>query len=125
LSDIVFYDVKTLDDEKHMAYTGAGNALILENLRRLAELRQGNIILRVPLIPGYNDSHEEVAAVYALALELHVADVELLSYNASAPAKYEWLGLEYAPGVLVKQNVLYMEELRRMAPEGVRVRIYS
>ena len=61
----VFVDLKHMDSAQHQAMTGVGNGVILDNLTRLCrELPPpgGKVIVRMPLIPGYNDDDEAVAA---------------------------------------------------------------
>jgi len=59
LADLFLFDLKVMDSARHARLTGAPNALILENLRRLA--RSGaRIVVRVPLIPGVNDDEENI-----------------------------------------------------------------
>jgi pyruvate formate lyase activating enzyme len=124
-TDIFYYDIKTLDNEKHLIYTGVGNKIILDNLKELAELMpNGGITLRVPLIPGYNDSIDEIAEIYKLAQELQIHDVHLLRYNTSAPAKYQWLDLPYKPGSLERQSDEYVDKLCEIAPEGINVSVF-
>lgn len=55
--DCFLYDIKALDPELHRAGTGAGNALILENLEKLIPTGK-TILIRTPVIPGYNDGDE-------------------------------------------------------------------
>jgi len=57
--DHILFDLKHMDDELHRIHTGAGNGLILSNLRRLAALN-APLTVRVPLIPGFNASAESV-----------------------------------------------------------------
>ena len=69
LLDLMFYDVKHMDDEIHREVTGVSNSQILKNLAELAKIHD-NIIVRIPVIPGINDSEENVAqtASYISAL---------------------------------------------------------
>ncbi len=93
--DLFLYDVKLMDEALHLKYTGVSNRLILDNLRRLADLGQ-RIILRVPLIPGLTDSEENIRAIAGLARSLpHTPRVDLLPYHDAARLKYQRLGLEY------------------------------
>jgi len=55
--DLFLYDIKTMDEETHRNHTGASNRLILENLRRLSDAGK-TVIVRMPLIPGFNDDEE-------------------------------------------------------------------
>ncbi len=54
-------DIKDTNPDIYHDYTGQSNALVLENLRMIADTgRQGNCIVRIPLIPGYNtDTYRE------------------------------------------------------------------
>lgn len=93
--DLFLYDVKLVDDDLHLKYTGVSNGIILDNLRRLADLGQ-HIILRVPLIPGITDGEENIRAIAGLAQALPgTPRVDLLPYHDAARLKYQRLGLEY------------------------------
>ncbi len=58
-TDLVLYDLKFVDPEKHRKYTGVDNRIILENLRRIAESGLSHIV-RIPIIPGCNDGEEDI-----------------------------------------------------------------
>jgi pyruvate formate lyase activating enzyme len=70
LTDIVLFDLKLLDEEKHRKFTGVSNTSILTNLSALYEAG-ANVVLRLPLIPGINDALEELEkmALYIGSLE--------------------------------------------------------
>ena len=93
--DLIFMDLKLMDDEKHRRYTGASNARILENIGRLAEL-PADVVIRIPVVGGVNDDEENVrrSAAYVHA-HLPKARMELLPYHALGKVKYEALGLAY------------------------------
>jgi len=81
-ADLVLYDLKSADPERHRAATGVDNAAILENLRALAGAGV-TVWLRVPVIPGFNDSAEDARATAGLAASLgSVRRVSLLPYHA-------------------------------------------
>jgi len=93
--DLFLYDIKTLDNGKHLEGTGKGNGIILENAAWLA--RSGkSLTLRMPLVPGYNDSEQEVKNLLAFAIEIGLSsdDVKLLRYNPLGEVKYDRLGRE-------------------------------
>ncbi len=94
--DIFFADVKLPDGKRHAEYTGKDNALILENLHRLTRMRN-HVILRIPLIPGVNDSIEDMKAFGALIASFGegISSIELLKYNYLAESKYEIAGMSY------------------------------
>lgn len=94
-TDLFLYDLKHMDPARHQEFTGASNELLIENLRRLSE--QGvPIEIRMPIIPGANDSRESVcrAAEFAASLD-NVAGVRLLPYLRLSQSKYHRLGLSH------------------------------
>ena len=91
-ADLVLYDLKLIDEAAHRRWTGASNRQILDNARRLAGR---NVQVRVPLIPGITDTEQNLCAIAAFMADAGLERVALLPYNASAGAKYEWLGLRY------------------------------
>ncbi len=95
LADLVLYDLKLMDEQAHLRYTGASNERILDNLRLLARAH-GNVQLRVPLVGGVNDSPAELEAMAAFADEIgSIRRVSLLPYHASGAAKFRRLGEDY------------------------------
>ncbi len=95
LVDLFLYDLKLMDDTRHIQWTGVSNADILSNLRKLSELGH-KIQVRIPLIPGINDDEENLQQTGEfLARLLHVPPVELLPYHNIAEGKYTGLGMEY------------------------------
>jgi len=123
-TDIFYYDIKSLNNEKHLFYTGLGNEIILNNLKKLAGEMSEKITLRVPLIPGYNDSTEDIMEIYRLVCELRIYNIHLLRYNTSAPAKYQWLDLPYKPGELKRQSDDYIDKLCKIATEEINVVVF-
>lgn len=97
LADLVLYDIKLVDEDEHRRWTGAGNGPVLDNARRLAVLaREGGaeVEVRVPLIPGATDTDGNLRGIFAFMRDAGLGRATLLPFNASAGAKYEWLGLE-------------------------------
>ena len=93
--DLFLWDVKETDSVRHKEYTGVPNERILENLRRLNKAGAG-IVLRCPIIPGYNDRKEHLEAIAALAEELeNVQRVDVEPYHPLGKSKSEDLGKEY------------------------------
>ncbi len=96
-TDLIISDIKTMDTDIHKRYTGAGNELILENLRKLAEAEK-EMILRIPVIPNVNDNMEnmERTADYILNnLRGKVRTLQLLSFMRLGEEKYASLGIDY------------------------------
>lgn len=97
LADLIIIDLKHMDCDIHRQYTGAGNELILSNIQELIHSGKPSIV-RIPLIPGVNDSPANLnASARFLKGAKSLLRVELLPYNVLAGAKYHALGLQYCP----------------------------
>lgn len=94
--DYLLFDLKLMDDEKHIEYTGQSNVRILENYRILAASGIP-FMTRIPLIPTVNDTEENIEATAAFMYENGIGRIELLPYNTSAGAKYAAAGRKYSP----------------------------
>ena len=93
--DLYLYDVKCIDPENHLKYTGVDNRLILENLQRLSSMGK-EIWIRVPVIPDFNDSAQEMEAIASHVAALDgIKQVTLMPYHTLGASKYPSLGLEY------------------------------
>ena len=90
--DLWLYDLKHADAQAHKRATGVSNRRILANLRRLAAA-DARIWLRVPLVPGYNDSQPDVEALALVAAEIgKVERLHLMPYHRLGTGKYARLG---------------------------------
>jgi pyruvate formate lyase activating enzyme len=95
--DLVLYDLKIHDEGRHLAATGASNAHILANARRLAAARMP-LWIRTPLIPGYTADEENITALAAF-IDKELPTVErwdLLAYTNLGEPKYRRLDRPYA-----------------------------
>ena len=91
----MFFDLKHMDTNVHKELTGAGNEQILDNLIKITT-HGIPITIRTPVIPGFNDSEENIIAVAEFIKELpHVENYELLPYHNLGESKYKALGREY------------------------------
>ena len=96
-TDLFLYDIKHMDPEMHVRYTGVSNDKILANLEQLS--RQGaRIIIRLPVIPGINADDENIDRTGTLAASLDgVIGINILPYHCAADVKYKNLGLGNCP----------------------------
>jgi len=93
--DLVLYDIKFADSQKHKLFTGVGNELILDNLKRISQKGKA-IWIRIPLIPGYTDSQENLQQIAEFISVLDgIEKVSLLPYNTASGAKYLSIGKEF------------------------------
>ena len=89
--DAVYFDLKLMDNQRHLEYTGAENVNILQNAERLA---RGGVktLFRKPLIPGVNDGDAETEATVGFLLSIGAPKLELMPYHRIGLPKYEALG---------------------------------
>ena len=96
--DLVLFDVKQTNPELHKKYTGVSNQPILDNLNYLCHEADKDFIIRVPLIPGVNDTKENMLTLLDLIKDAkRLVRIELLRYNKMAGAKYPMIGQNYNP----------------------------
>ncbi|OGV49659.1 MAG: hypothetical protein A2017_07325 [Lentisphaerae bacterium GWF2_44_16] len=93
VTDIFLFDFKHADTNEHRRLTGQPNELIIANLQRLSECG-ARIEIRIPLIPGCNDSGENLHATGKLLGSLHIERVKVLPYYAMARSKYGALEMD-------------------------------
>ena len=93
-TDLFLFDLKCMDAAKHRAYTGVDNTRILSNLASLLKA-QARVWIRIPVIAGINDSHEEMQAVRRFLRDHGKPDkIELLPYHKMGEHKYQALGMK-------------------------------
>jgi len=91
----VLFDIKHWNPEEHLSVIGVSNQIILQNLERITALGKA-IIVRIPIIPGFNDSKETMEDVAKFLKGLNnISGVELLPYHRYGINKYEKLDRQY------------------------------
>lgn len=80
-TDIILYDVKCVSEELHKEGTGVSNKLILDNLKRLSDTFDGDIIIRIPIIPTFNTDISELERIAELLRHLKIKQIDLLPYH--------------------------------------------
>ena len=93
--DLFLFDLKCIDSAKHQQYCGRGNEQILSNLSRLCQCAR--VIVRMPIIPGINDTDEDLrlAGAYLSERKEHIEAVHCLPYHNMGLSKYEALHMDY------------------------------
>ena len=98
--DTVLMDIKHINSDKHKQFTKQPNERILENARVIAAEAK-KLIIRVPVIPTFNDTVDEIAEIAAFAAGLpNVDEIHLLPYHNMGRDKYAGLGRDYLMGDL-------------------------
>ena len=108
--DLFLFDIKEMDNDRHLEFTGAFNAAILTNLKRLHD-NGAQVHLRLPIVPGLNDRPDHFEAVASLIRSLPgLLGVEIMPYHKLAMDKRRRLGLGPAaelPDASVDDSMLH------------------
>lgn len=92
--DLVLFDLKHMDSGRHRSLTGKSNSSIHNNARLLADSGV-QINFRIPLIPGLNDSEENLRATGKYAKSLGVERIDILPFHQFGESKYSYLAKSY------------------------------
>jgi pyruvate formate lyase activating enzyme len=104
-TDLFLYDIKHMNSARHRELTGVDNELILANARRIAGAGK-DMIIRLPLIPGYTDDGDNLEEAARFVAEIGSPRVEIAPYHQLGARKYLQLGMEYA----LSGETLYTED---------------
>lgn len=92
-------DIKHLDSDKHLLYTGKSNETVLRNIETVKKVYPSlPLHLRTPIIPDVNDDETLIGEIARFAKEVGAQQYELLAYHKMGEAKYTFMGLEYPMG---------------------------
>lgn len=122
--DLYLMDIKHINSQKHKEFIGKPNELVLENAKKIAQ-KAKKLIIRVPVIPTFNDTKEEILEIADFASKLeNVKKIHLLPYHRLGADKYKWLGREYLMEDILPPDEEKMNELKRVAEStGLRCQI--
>lgn len=105
-TDLFLYDIKCFSKELHKKGTGISNEQILFNLKKLSNKFNGDIIIRIPVIGGFNDDVDEMLRVKNFLSSINYKSVDLLEYHKMGEGKYSSLNMQkpifYSPKNLQK-----------------------
>jgi pyruvate formate lyase activating enzyme len=124
LANLILFDLKTMNEEKHLKYTGVPGNNILENLERVHH-GQADVIVRIPLVRGFNDTDEEMGLMLDFLKGMPGLEaIDLLPYHYYGTHKYKRFNRENRQngfGTPTKQRI---EEISKLfLDSGFRVRI--
>ncbi len=122
--DLFLYDLKLMDNDMHLKYTGVSNCCILNNLKMLAD--QGkNIAIRFPLIPGITDTDDNLSAmVNYLSCLRKISTFHILPFHNTAQHKYKRLDMEDKTGEIAPPTLDQIESVKlRLEDAGLSVHI--
>jgi pyruvate formate lyase activating enzyme len=85
-----------MDPRRHEELTGQSNELILGNLEKILDVKEPqDVVIRIPVIPGYNDSVENIRGSAELVADLGFKQIELIPYHQLGASKYRQYGMVY------------------------------
>jgi pyruvate formate lyase activating enzyme len=112
LVDLYLYDLKLMDDQTHVRYTGVSNSTILDNLIMLSDAGK-EIIIRIPLVPGITDTRGNIASIIEFLAPLEgIRRISLLPYNRMAEDKCRRFSLANRLGHVEPQTPDTLDKLR-------------
>lgn len=122
--DYILMDIKHINSAKHKEFTTQPNERILENAKKIAQ-SGANLTIRVPVIPGFNDTEKEIADIAAFASSLPgVKELHLLPYHRMGEDKYAALGRKYLLAGIKPLEDSHMERLLKTAEKcGLKCQI--
>lgn len=119
--DFMYFDIKHMDPDVHKKLTGMSNEMILKNLKGINDMGTTEIVIRTPVIPGYNDSDDNIIATAEKLNDLNmVKGYELLAYHNLGENKYDALGRRYELHNVEKPPVEFMNRLVEKANSVLR-----
>ena len=123
--NMVLFDIKAYDSRLHRKYTGAGNELILENIKKTAD-KNKELIIRMVIVPGMNDNIEDIKKRISFIKELGsaVKQIDILKYHNLGEGKYKSLGMIYSVPKDLYREESFWKKVKEMASEtGVKVTV--
>ena len=94
--NFAFVDIKHMNAEKHLAETGVSNERTLNNVKALVDAKwPGRLIVRIPVIPGFNDDDENIVATAEFVKNLGLKEINILPFHRLGDSKWSQCGMSY------------------------------
>ncbi len=103
-TDTLLYDIKCITENLHKRFTGVSNQQILSNLKKLSSNFNGDIVIRIPIICGFNDTDSELLKISDYLKPLKIKKTELLPYHKMGAHKYDALNMSFTEFTLPSQE---------------------
>lgn len=123
--NLALYDIKHMDSGTHKKLTGVPNELILDNVKYIYNTLKIPVIIRVPVVPGFNASPENIEAVaqFVRSQLSHEVEINLLPYHRLGEAKKESLGIAQIQSIEIPSNDLMNSLAEIVKSYGLTVKI--
>lgn len=123
--DLFLFDIKSLNKEKLKKYTGGELKFILNCFEYMAKNNPEKLIVRIPVIPKFNDSMEEMLKIYEYLTKWSIKKIDLLPYHTLGVPKYKKLGLIYEYDIELKADMEHISILQKIGEErGFDINVY-
>ena len=120
--DCLLYDIKHTDSKKHKDFTGKDNGVILENIKLAVQICP-SVTARVPYIPGFNDSEEEILEIVDFISSISVASLHILPYHNLGLSKYKSLGKTYRMASAKSVERKKVQRIKRLIEERHPIKV--
>jgi pyruvate formate lyase activating enzyme len=126
VTDLFLFDIKHLDDTKHELYTSVSNSVIINNFQLVLESGK-DIIVRIPIVPGFNDAQEHLEKIRSFLIKSKKKNLKricLLPYHKIGASKYKRFKIPYRMDGVKPPSRERMNELKTFFSEtGIKVKI--
>jgi pyruvate formate lyase activating enzyme len=125
-TDLFLFDIKHLDDSKHIESTGVTNSGILDNFRLLINSGK-DVMVRIPVIPGFNDDQDHLERLKQFITDTKtnsVKKISLLPFHKIGASKYKRFNLPYRMSGIEPPDREKMNRIKELFEEtGIKVKI--
>jgi pyruvate formate lyase activating enzyme len=125
-TDLFLFDIKHLDEAKHIESTEVSNAAILENFRLLTESGK-DVMVRIPVVPGFNDDPEHLERLRVFLAEARTGSIKkinLLPFHKTGASKYKRFNIPYRMHGIEPPDKVEMQKMKEFFMEtGISVKI--
>ena len=125
-TSLFLFDIKHLDDAKHMSCSGVSNLLIISNFRLILD-SGSDMYVRIPVIPGYNDDNDHLERLKSFIIEHKTENlkrISLLPFHKIGSSKYRRFNIPYRMGDIKPPSRERMNELQKyFSDTGIKVKI--
>jgi len=117
--DLIYFDLKMIDSEKHKTYTGRDNRVIIENFVQMVKTSP-HLQPRMPVIPTINDDPENILNTARLLNQNNIKSIHLLTYHNLGEAKLGRINTRLTPLDIPKDAGRPMADIKALfLKEGI------
>ncbi len=113
--DLLHIDLKHMDPVRHRELTGQSNELIIANVKKIPSVKPPeSVIVRCPVVPGCNDSMENIRDMAKFVVSLGFKQIELIPYHKMGLSKYAQYDMDYPLPACESPSASHMSRLREI-----------